>query len=143
MSGFDEKICERIKLIMQEEGLKQRELAVKTGMAQSSISAILNGVRSPILLVDAMTEKMGIMRGWLLTGVGYKYNIETNIELANISTDSENISMTDKIAIMKEIDAMYNRHQELLQEAEAIMKTIIDLNSKILFWGIDIHQVGE
>lgn len=45
--------------------------------------------------------------------------------------------MGDKISVMKEINMLYNRHQSLLEEAQNIMKTIIELNKKILFNGIE------
>lgn len=126
-------ICERIKDIMHEESLSQKELASKTGVVQSSISAILGGKRSPDPLVNAMNEKMGINKEWLINGVGLKYE---NSKI--IAEDSKNIasckslSMEDKVSLMKEMNALYEKHQALLEEAQNIMKSIIEINKKII-----------
>lgn len=126
-------ICERIKDIMHEESLSQKELASKTGVVQSSISAILGGKRSPDPLVNAMNEKMGISKEWLINGVGLKYE---NSKI--IAEDSKNIasckslSMEDKVSLMKEMNALYEKHQALLEEAQNIMKSIIEINKKII-----------
>lgn len=126
-------ICERIKDIMHEESLSQKELASKTGVVQSSISAILGGKRSPDPLVNAMNEKMGISKEWLINGAGLKY--ENSKIIANDSNDMAvcgSLSMEDKVSLIKEMNALYEKHQSLLEEAQSIMKTIIEINKKIL-----------
>lgn len=126
-------ICERIKDIMHEESLSQKELADKTNVVQSSISAILNGKRNPEPLVNAMSEKMGINKQWLVNGVGLKY--ENSKIIAEDSKDivsCEGLSMENKVSLMKEMNALYEKHQSLLEEAQNIMKTIIEINKKIL-----------
>lgn len=129
-------ICERIKDIMHEESLNQKDLADKTGVVQSSISAILNGKRSPEPLVVAMSEKMGINRQWLVNGVGLKYENSNSIadDSKNISS-CESLSVEYKVSLMKEMNALYEKHQSLLEEAQSIMKTIIEINKKILLSG--------
>lgn len=136
MANRNEEICNRIKSIMEEESLKQKDLAEKTGVFQSTISSILNGSRSPMPLVDAMVEKMGIKKEWLINGIGFKYDRVDNYS-NNIASEDSTLSMDDKISVMKEINMLYNRHQSLLEEAQNIMKTIIELNKKILFNGIE------
>lgn len=126
-------VCERIKDVMHEESLNQKDLADRTGVVQSSISAMLNGKRSPEPLVNAMSDKMGISRQWLVNGVGLKYE---NSKI--IADDSKNIagceslSMEEKVSLMKEMNALYEKHQSLLEEAQSIMKTIIEIHKKIL-----------
>ena len=121
---------------MEEESLKQKDLAEKTGVFQSTISSILNGSRSPMPLVDAMVEKMGIKKEWLINGIGFKYDRVDNYS-NDIASEESTLSMDDKISVMKEINMLYNRHQSLLEEAQNIMKTIIELNKKVLFNGIE------
>ena len=126
-------VCERIKDIMHEESLSQKELADKTNVVQSSISAILNGKRNPEPLVNAMSEKMGISKQWLVNGVGFKY--ENSKIIARDSKDivsCEGLSMESKVSLMKEMNALYEKHQSLLEEAQNIIKTIIEINKKIL-----------
>lgn len=126
-------ICERIKDIMHEETLSQKELADRTGVVQSSISAILGGKRSPDPLVNAMSEKMGISKQWLVNGVGLKYeNSKVIAENSKNIASCESLSMEEKVSLMKEMNALYEKHQSLLEEAQSIMKTIIEINKKIL-----------
>lgn len=133
MDYRDVSICERIKDIMHEETLSQKELADRTGVVQSSISAILGGKRSPDPLVNAMSEKMGISKQWLVNGVGLKY--ENSKIIADDSKDiasRESLSMEEKVSLMKEMNALYEKHQSLLEEAQNIMKSIVEINKKII-----------
>lgn len=133
MDYRDTDICKRIKDIMREMSLGQKELSNKTGVVQSSISAILNGKRSPLPLVNAISGNMGINKEWLLNGVGLKY--EYSKDIASDSTDiasCDNLSMEEKVSLMKEMNALYKKHQSLLDEAQNIMKTIVEINKKIL-----------
>lgn len=129
-------ICKRIKDIMHEESLNQKDLADKTGVVQSSISAMLNGKRSPEPLVNAMSDKMGINKQWLVNGVGLKYeNSKIIAEDSKRILSCEGLSVEDKVSLMKEMNALYEKHQSLLEEAQSIMKTIIEINKKILLNG--------
>lgn len=127
------EICNRIKDIMREHSLNQIGLAEITGVVQSTISSILRGVRNPDPLINAICEKMGVSKEWLVNGAGLKY--EHSKDIANDSKNiasCENISMEDKVALMKEMNMLYEKHQSLLEEAQNIMKTIVELNKRIL-----------
>jgi len=133
MDYRDIDICERIKDVMHEMSLGQKDLSSKTGVVQSSISAILSGKRSPSPLVKAMSDKMGINKEWLVNGVGLKYESSENI--ASDSKDIaklQSISPDERIGLIKEMNALYKKHQSLLDEASSIMKTIVGINKKIL-----------
>lgn len=133
MGYRDVDICKRIKDVMHEMSLGQKELANKTGVVQSSISAILNGKRSPLPLVNAISAKMGINKEWLINGVGLKY--EYSKDIAENHTDiasCDNLTVEEKVGLMKEMNALYKKHQSLLDEAQNIMKTIVEINKKIL-----------
>lgn len=127
------EIVERIKDIMREESLSQKDLMEATGVVQSSISAILNGKRSPDPLINAMSDKMGYSKQWLVNGAGLKYeNSKIIAEDSKNIASCENLSMEEKVGLMKEMQALYGKHQSLLEEAQNIMKTIIEINKKIL-----------
>lgn len=133
MEYRDADVIERIKEIMHEESLNQKGLMDATGIVQSSVSAILNGKRSPEPLVNAMSEKLGINKQWLFTGVGFKYSNSKNIaENINDIASCESVSIEEKVGLMKEMNALYEKHQSLLEEAQNIMKTIVEINKKIL-----------
>lgn len=126
MDNVDNQIIERIKEVMREKGYNQSELADITGIAQSTISAILRGARKHTPLINALSEKLGINKEWLLSGVGVKYKNSTDI------TDSTHLDITARAAIMREVNVLYARHQNLLEEAGKVMATIVELNKKIL-----------
>lgn len=133
MDYRDKDVCERIKDVMHEMSLGQKELSNKTGVVQSSISAILNGKRSPLPLVNAMSGNMGINKEWLINGVGLKYEKSKDIASDCVDIAScDNLAMEDKVSLMKEMNALYKKHQSLLDEASSIMKTIVEMNKKIL-----------
>lgn len=133
MDYRDVDICERIKDVMHEMSLGQKDLSSKTGVVQSSISAILSGKRSPSPLVKAMSDKMGINKEWLVNGVGLKYESSENIASdSNDVAKFQNISQDERIGLIKEMNALYKKHQSLLDEASSIMKTIVEINKKIL-----------
>lgn len=129
MDDADRKVIGRIKEIMREQQLNQIMLSEKTGVIRSSISAILSGIRSNRPLVDAMAEKMGVNKDWLLIGSGFKYT--NSQKVANVA-ESSHLDINERNTIMKELNALYARHQNLLEEASGIMKTIVELNKKIL-----------
>lgn len=127
MDYKDKNVCERIKDIMREMSLGQKDLSIKTGVVQSSISAILNGKRSPTPLIEAMSDKLSINKEWLVNGVGLKYENSREI----MASDKE-LSNNDKVCLLKEINALYEKHQSLIKEAGCIMKTVVELNKKLL-----------
>lgn len=61
---------ERIKLILKENCLKQKELAKEIGVTESYISAIINGRNSKIsqALATLIEEKYGYSSTWILYG---------------------------------------------------------------------------
>lgn len=69
MGTWDNMICGRIKDLMKEKALSQKELCEQTNMIQSSVSAILNGKRSPMPIIDSVCEIFGVNIEWLLRAV--------------------------------------------------------------------------
>lgn len=63
-------LSERIRLILEENHLKQKELAKETGVTESYISAILNGRNINISqsLANLIEEKYGYNNSWVLIG---------------------------------------------------------------------------
>lgn len=129
MATWDNMICERIKDLMREKTLSQKELCEQTNMIQSSVSAILNGKRSPMPIIDSVCEIFDVNKEWLLSGVGMKYKQSSDIANAILCNNS---TISDKMAIIKEMDELYKKHQSLLQQAQEIMETIVDMNKQIL-----------
>lgn len=68
---------ERIKIILKENCLKQKELAQELGVTESYISAIINGRNSTISqsLATLIEEKYGYSSSWILNGTEPKLKI--------------------------------------------------------------------
>ena len=68
------ELCERIKIILQENHIKQKDFAKSIGVTESYISAILNKRNKNISLplAELIEEKYGINSEWLLHGTGNK-----------------------------------------------------------------------
>lgn len=62
--------CERIRLILQENKLKQKQLATKLGVTESYISKLLKdpNIRLSQSLATLIEEKYGYNAFWVLNG---------------------------------------------------------------------------
>ena len=63
-------LSERIRLLLDENNLKQKDLAKEIGVTESYISALLNGRNSNIsqALATLIEEKYGYSNSWILYG---------------------------------------------------------------------------
>lgn len=70
-------LSERIRVILKENHLKQKELAKEIGVTESYISALLNGRNTNIsqALATLIEEKYGYSSSWLLQGTGPKIKV--------------------------------------------------------------------
>lgn len=80
-------------------------------------------------IINSVCEIFGVNKEWLLSGVGMKYKQSNDITNAILCDTS---AISDKMAIIKEMNELYKKHQSLLQQAQEIMETIVDMNKKIL-----------
>ncbi|CCZ58335.1 helix-turn-helix transcriptional regulator [Hungatella hathewayi] len=70
-------LSERIRLILNENHLKQKEFAKEIGVTESYISAILNGRNTNIsmALATLIEEKYGYSSAWVLDGMEPKLKV--------------------------------------------------------------------
>lgn len=70
-------LSERIKLILEENQLKQKELAKELGVTESYISAIINSRNYNIsqALATLIEEKYGYSTSWILEGTEPKLKV--------------------------------------------------------------------
>lgn len=70
-------LSERIRLILKENHLKQKEFAKEIGVTESYISAILNGRNNNIsmALATLIEEKYGYSSVWILDGTEPKIKV--------------------------------------------------------------------
>ncbi len=135
MEYKEESIILRIKEVMKEMGItNQKEFEAAVGVAQSTISAIFNLNRSSLPLIEAMSEKFGISKQWLLTGAGIKYlKTEINDSIINLS----GMTNSDRIELLKRLALLYERHQKIMEEEQDIMKQIVELNKYLILGNTD------
>lgn len=70
------ELKERIAVIIEENHLKQKELATIMGVTESYVSTLLSGRRSVNLstsVANLIEEKLGYNAQWILTGEEPKY----------------------------------------------------------------------
>lgn len=62
--------CERIRLILEENRLKQKQLAAEIGVTESYVSKLLKdpGIHLSASLAALIEEKFGYSAGWVLRG---------------------------------------------------------------------------
>lgn len=71
-------LSERIRLILKENHLKQKDLATELGVTESYISAILNGRNSNVsqALATLIEEKYGYSSSWIMDGAEPKLKVK-------------------------------------------------------------------
>ena len=129
MNYRDEKIISRIKEVMKERVLTQKRLENDTGIAQPSISQMFGLKRSALPLIMAMSKVYGINREWLLTGLGEMYGLGS----ANKSNRHGELLDVERIQLLKELNAIQFRHQDLMNESSKIMALIVKVIEKSLY----------
>ena len=138
MEYKDEKIISRIKEVMKEKGLKnQTALSNAVGVKQSSISFMFSLTRSAMPLIEAICEKYHVSKQWLLSGTGMKY-VPVAQTIDNTQTDVTNIGDDERVELIRQLNDLYTRHQSIMIEEQEIMKSIVEINKKLLLSGVDI-----
>ena len=90
--------CDRIKLILQENNLKQKQLAAEIGVTESYISKLLKNpnIRLSQSLAVLIEEKYGYAAEWLLDGTEPKLKqISKNNKLSELHQKA--ISQLEKL----------------------------------------------
>lgn len=135
MEYKEESIILRIKEVMKERGItNQKEFEAAVGVAQSTISAIFNLNRSSLPLIDAMGDKFGISKQWLLTGAGIKY---LKADINDLPVNLSEMTNSDRIELLKRLEILYERHQKIMEEEQDIMKQIVELNKYLILGNTD------
>ena len=141
MEYRDESIIQRIKEIMKEKGLtSQTELSKAVGMQQSSISFMFKLTRSPLPLIEAISRTYNISKQWLLSGTGIKY-MPTELATEKKEDLFPSMNNDERVELIRQLNDLYTRHQSIMSEEQEIMKSIVEINKKLLLGGVDIAGV--
>lgn len=134
-------IIKRIKELMKKEGLNISQTAVKIGVSQPNLSAILSGKR-PIgdNMINRFVISFDINKEWLLTGQGEKFkspNLNNGINLGSIGGDNKstytNVANTPNNIVeileqkLKFCDKEIERLEQLLSEKEENIKSLKEI----------------
>lgn len=109
---------ERIKIILEENNIKQKDFAKTLGVTESYISAIINkrNKKISLSLASLIEEKYGFNIDWLLHGTGEKIKqFSKNTELTNMQKKTiEQIEKMDNIQL-KSVLAFINSLEQIEQ----------------------------
>lgn len=124
------KVGERIAKILKDNRYSQRKFAEEINMPQSVISEIINGNREVDKLVNIVSDKFGISRDYLITGV----EANRNDMIASDSISANGLTKEEKLRLVANLEELYRKHQSLLDDASQVMREIAAIN-KILILG--------
>lgn len=121
------EVGNRIAKILKDNRYSQRKFAEEINMPQSVISEIINGNREVDKLVNIVSDKFGISRDYLITGV----EANRNDMIASDSISANGLTKEEKLRLVANLEELYRKHQSLLDDASHVMREIAAIN-KIL-----------
>lgn len=121
------EVGNRIAKILKDNRYSQRKFAEEVNMPQSVISEIINGNREVDKLVNIVSDKFGISRDYLITGV----EANRNDMIASDSISANGLTKEEKLRLVANLEELYRKHQSLLDDASQVMREIAAIN-KIL-----------
>lgn len=121
------EVGNRIAKILKDNRYSQRKFAEEINMPQSVISEIINGNREVDKLVNIVSDKFGISRDYLITGV----EANRNDMIASDSISANGLTKEEKLRLVDNLEELYRKHQSLLDDASQVMREIAAIN-KIL-----------
>lgn len=125
-----EVIGKRIAKILKDNRYSQRQFAEETGYTQSVVSEIIRGNREIDKLINIVAEKFGVSRDFLITG---KESNKMDL-IASDSIPANGLTKEEKLRLFDNLEELYRKHQQLLDDASQVMKEIAAIN-KILIVG--------
>lgn len=101
------ELKDRIRIILEEQNLKQKNFATAIKVSESYVSNLLSGKRNTVSesLASLVEEKYGYSSNWILTGQGEK-NIDSNKNYVlsplkrKVLSDVEGLSEIDAQAVL-------------------------------------------
>jgi transcriptional regulator with XRE-family HTH domain len=122
------EVGERIRLILKEKGLSQRQVESDSGINQSVLSDVIRGNRDYEKVVERLSTHYGWSRDFIVMGKG-------NIEQSTIAESNQNdngLSKEEKLRLINNLEELYRRHQQLLDDASLVMKEIAAINKLLI-----------
>ena len=115
---------ERLREAMDDQGIKQVELAEKLDSVQSYISQILSGKKMPSdRMVKDMAEILGVNLEWLLNGTGPKKpDLSREEEMSEII--SKVLSQKDNSFVKQAIKTLTSLTYEEMQVLEKVVNSL-------------------
>lgn len=126
------EIGARIKKILEDNRYSLRKFAIEIGKVPSVLSDITRGKREIDELVNIVSEKFGVSRDYLITGE----ELTKNDMIASDNIPANGLTTEDKLRLVNNLEELYCKHQQLLDDASQVMKEIAAIN-KILILGVN------
>ena len=124
----DKNVGNRISKVLKDNGYSQRSFAVEVGISQSVVSDMIRGRREIDKLVNIVAERFGVSRDYLITGE------ESNRKdmIASDSISANGLSKEEKLRLINNLEELYRKHQQLLDDASQVMKEIATINKLLI-----------
>ena len=97
---MEEKLHHRVKALMKEQGMTQRELARRTGLTEASVCKYLSGARTPQAeAVVLLAKALGTTSDYLLGIKRDEGSIYRDLE-KQILENKENLSPEERMSLI-------------------------------------------
>ena len=116
------ELKDRIKLIADENKLKQKELSVIMGISESYVSYILAGRKTNLSTAVAklIEERLGYNAQWVLTGEGDKFPGLSDAHKHVISRIEQMTDLQQVLAIIAYIDSLDKAHSRFSKDTQRL-----------------------
>lgn len=121
----------RIKRFMKVRGLKQQQVADDLNLKQSTVSSMISGQRDTIRLAIEMSEFYNVSREEFFGG-----STPVPLEIKEHDMKENGLTSDEKQILINKLESLYNKHQQLLEQVNSVMKEISAIN-KILIIGVE------
>ena len=123
-------IGERVREARREAGITQKELAVKAGMKQPSISELENGESAGTANIATIAAALGVLPLWLQTGKGPKKPTPGTTPFTDDS-DTQAVELAKLIAAWTKCDPEWKKKVlDLAATGASYSQGIIDGNPR-------------
>jgi transcriptional regulator with XRE-family HTH domain len=133
-------IQERIEYLLRKKGVSSYEIAQKTGISQSTLSRLRQGLTAKLNIKNAelLAKYFGIDKKWLLTGEGKPFSTSEHDTTLPVSSgnDALLLKLLDKKdseirELNREIGALSEQNRSLIVQAAQLHERVCALETEV------------
>ena len=121
------EVGNRIRTYMKQNGLTQEKVADDLRLKQSSVSGMISGKRDTIRLAIDMADYYKVPRETFLGE-----DIPLSQAIAKRDITENGLSTDEKFNLVHNLEELYRKHQQLLDDASQVMKEIAAINKLLI-----------